>query len=312
MTKSLQERYEIKKVYAINERAKRAKSQLLINESMTRLLLEAMDENDLKTAEKIIDKLRSMKGKGLKNLDVSISEAESELSKYTGGGALTQAWTKIKSSLGLDNPLVKVMTFANALEKGFKQFPSIIKNVIGGNVDFDDSKSITDMGLSEDQQKNLISNMRKALAPEGIFGMFKKVPYINNDKLISDLISVPIKNLMSVVNVSNSGPQTSKIANDIQSQFKGGTQTNQTTSGAASKSSEETSGTNPTSNTAKSQSSKDGSQGQATKQGELKQITDSTLKNLSQDILSKSNDDWVEDMKASINWLTTNGYIETK
>lgn len=308
MTKSLRERYAQKKLNAINEKvAKKAKSQLLINENMSRLLIEAMDDNDLRTAEQIITKLRKMKGHGMKNLDISISEAEAEINKYTGGGSISQAWTKIKSSLGFDNPLVKIMTFANALEKGFKQMPTIIKNVIGGNEGYDESSSITDMGLSEEQQKTIINNMRKALSPEGIFGMFKKVPYINKDKLISDLVTVPVKSLMNVVNVSNSGPQTDKIAKDIQGQFAGGSQTNKTTPGTPTTSSEETSGTKPTTGTIKSQGSK--SSEERTNTGTLKTITDDVLQKMSTDSTVITQPSFPKSVKASLVWLEKNGYI---
>lgn len=131
----------INKITMLNERVVILDRKML-NERHTRLLVEALDDATLQTANNIINKLRKIKGKGLKSLDDSISEAENQLNKYTGGGVLSKALTKLKSVVGIDNPLVKFMTFANALENGFKQLPTIINNATDADLDANKEKNV--------------------------------------------------------------------------------------------------------------------------------------------------------------------------
>ena len=203
--------------------------QTILENNRAQLIIEALNEKDLQTATTIIDKLRKIKGKGLKNLDVAIDQAEAEINKYTGGGLLTKAWTKLKSLVGIDNPLVKIMTFANALENGFRQMPTILNN----NIDLskvNKDNSLTQLGLNQQQTQTILNNMRKALSPSGLFTIFKKVPYIETDNLINDLLNVPIKNLETVIQVAQTGPQTNELAPDMKDQLRPGTaQTTKTT-----------------------------------------------------------------------------------
>lgn len=214
-TNTLKKQYDRKQLQTIHERVQGIDTQLLNEQTTSRLLLEAMNDDDLKKASAIIDKLRSVKGKGLKHLDNAISTAEAELNKYTGGGPLVKAWSKIKNKVGIDNPLVKILTFANALEQGFKQLPIIIKNNVGQLTPDMDEKTLTELIPDEDKKQVLINNMLKALSPKGIFGVFKKVPYADKETLVNDLMSVPIKNLNIVVRQTTAGPQSDQIAGDI-------------------------------------------------------------------------------------------------
>lgn len=216
MVQNLKSRYAAKKRTSLSENIIKADAQVLLEGRTANLLIEAMSETDLQRASQIIDKLRNIKGKGIKSLDTAIESAETQLNKYTAGGPLTKAWTKLKGVVGINNPLVKFMTFANALETGFRQMPTILKNNLGG-IDINDNqdKSLTQLITDPDKQKIVTNNMLKALSPQGIFGAFKKVPYVDKTTLVQDLMNVPLKNFAAVIQQVNSGPNSNQIAQDI-------------------------------------------------------------------------------------------------
>jgi hypothetical protein len=87
-----------------------------------------MDDEDLEKVSAIIQKLNTIKVPELPKLTAAIEQAGVEVNKYTGGGPLTKAWAKMKDLVGIDNPIVKVTAFADALERGFSQIPQILKN----------------------------------------------------------------------------------------------------------------------------------------------------------------------------------------
>ena len=214
MVQNLKNRYDARQ--RLTENLRKADTQLIIENRTAGLLIEAMNEADLQKASAIIDKLRNIKGKGVKSLDLAISQAETQLNKYTAGGPLTKAWSKMKGIVGINNPLVKFMTFANALETGFRQMPMILKNNLGGiDINANQDKTISELITDPDKLKIITDNMLKALSPKGFFGAFKKVPYVDKETLVQDLINVPIKNLAHVIQQVNSGPNSEQIAADI-------------------------------------------------------------------------------------------------
>lgn len=220
---SLKARHEAKRLTVLRETARRADQQLLREHRGERLLLEAMSETDLQKASMIIDKLRSLKGKGLTALDDAISQCEMELNKYTAGGPLEKAWAKIKSKLGGNNPLVKTLTMANALETGFKQLPTILKNNVGDadTLKQNADKSILDLVTDQGKQQTVLKNITKALSPKGIFGVFRKVPYVDMDALAHQLLSTPLGQLAPVIRQATSGVQASQIAPDLKDVITG-------------------------------------------------------------------------------------------
>lgn len=255
MAGTLKQQYDAKNLLRLREQVKKADRQVLVETRTTRLILEAMNEEDLKKATQIIDKLRGLKGKGLASLDTAIDAAITELNKYTGGGAIAQAWTKLKSRVGIDNPLVKVMTFANALETGFKQVPTVLKNNLG-EIKPDMAKKTLDELLADkqDAKKVVTQNLLKALTPKGVFGAFKKVPYIQDMKMfVADMLSTPLENLNTVVKQTAGGPQTDQIAADIKGSVtdQGGAETKGAQPADASKGSAPTTGTAPSKETSK-------------------------------------------------------------
>lgn len=200
----------------------------LFNKRMD-VIVEALNKEDFATATQIINKLEKMKNKGLTNLDSAISKAQAELNKYVQGGKLADAWQSIRTMVGLDNPLVKVMTFANALETGFSQVQQIIQNNLQ---QVDKSKSLAELGLSPDKLKTVVGTLQKALSPGGVFAGAKTVPYINKKSLVSDLINTPISKLESVAQVASEGPQTNQIAPDMKDVANKGGGVQTTTTGA--------------------------------------------------------------------------------
>lgn len=229
----------------INERLTKADQRLMLENSRARLLIEAMDEQDLQKASAIIEKLRKMKGKGVAALDSAIETAETQLNKYTGGGPLTKGWSKLKSMMGFDNPLVKFMTFANALEQGFRQMPTILKNNIDVDLSQNLDKKLIELVSDPDKQKTLVDNMLKALSPKGFFGAFKKVPYVDKEQLVQGLLNIPVKNFAALTQLINSGPNTQQVATDLKDTAQAGNDV--TTKGSAgSNPSEPTAGTTGT------------------------------------------------------------------
>lgn len=216
---TLKSKYVQSRLRLTEERLHSLDKRLMTEGRVSNLITEAMDENDLQSASKIIDKLRALKGRGLSTLDKGIEQAETELNKYTSGGPLAKAWTKLKGKLGIDNPLVKVMTMANALEQGFRQLPMILKNSIGNENDLykNANSSIAELVTDETKQKILIKNIMKAMTPAGVFGAFKKVPYVDMTALVPELLAVDIGVLAPMIKTFTSGVNTSNIANDMKS-----------------------------------------------------------------------------------------------
>lgn len=297
-----------------------ADRQLVIESRVSELLVEAMDDDDLEKVSVIVDKLSALKTPQLPKLTAAIEKAEAELNKYTAGGPLTKAWSKMKGLVGIDNPVVKVSVFADALERGFSQIPQILRNngvdlkgvdlsknlvqVLGqrrlpsapqkkgeekpigsksdkefGNkhfggdtrVDREDSINVPKqqatpkpkaqskapsarIGYKKDEEfgdefrtqaearrpataqiaeadskadvkqriKNIVGQLQKALSPSGIFGAFKKVPYIDSNELALELINAPLKVFSGVARKVNSGTKAADIADDIKQQVNAG------------------------------------------------------------------------------------------
>lgn len=255
MIGTLRERYRARRLTNLQERIKKIDQTLLLEERAARLLIEAMDEEDLQKVSAIIDKLRKLKRPELPILTKAIEQAESEINKYTAGGPLTRAWGKLKKLVGVDNPIVKVTTFASALEKGFSQIPQILKNNgvdLGAIRDADlnqslanyvaqksgskktDEKSGAEMAKSPfftgkqvevqlreanveitGNLKDIVNQLRAALSPGGIFGAFKKVPYADSDALAQELVQAPLKVFSLVSKTINRGTKAAEIAPDM-------------------------------------------------------------------------------------------------
>ena len=283
MTRSLKEKYETRQLVQLKERVVVANKQLLNEQTTARLLLEAMDQEDLNKVSGIIQKLENIKnaaGSDIKPLTAAIDQAQAELNKYTAGGPIAKAWNTLKTKVGIDNPIVKITTFTNALEQGFKQLPQILKNngldaaslkkfgdpskmtlanaisqssvkktdytanalkktvpptpqqeaaPIGDppppDIDSQDIEANADAEKSPQTQakvKSVVAQIQKALTPGGIFGAFRKMPYVNSTELAQALINTHITTLISVANAVRTGTQTGEIAADMKGNIAGG------------------------------------------------------------------------------------------
>lgn len=268
MTRSLKERYEFNRITTLQERVKRIDEQILLEHKVANLIVEAMNDEDLNKVTAIVQKLNKIKNPAFPSLKNAIEQAQAELNKYTAGGPITKAWSKMKNLVGIDNPVVKVTTFADALEKGFSQIPKILKNngidlegvdlnkslatilmapetkfgsatkagsATGaksdeelGNTKFSSSKQEADGPVKrsndvniEGKLKDIVTQLQKALSPGGIFGVFKKVPYMNSAELAQELVKAPLRAFSQIVTVVNSGTKAAEVAADMKDQITG-------------------------------------------------------------------------------------------
>jgi len=346
MAPSLKERYDQRQLQMMQERTRAADAQLLSEHQTAKLLVEVMDAEDLNKVGAIIQKLDTIKSPELPHLTAAIEQAQAELNKYTGGGPITKAWTKLKDLVGVDNPVVKITTFADALERGMGQIPQILKNNGINLAKADKSKSLSTLlqaapptgsqggeggmksdvtgtagnkeknvmpgagpvtGAKSDQEmakspvtgkavpdkekievpgtpagtaptpsrkpapantvggqdnppkprpgikpkppvkktssadeshelaeadppkgpsgqqklKNVVDQIRKALAPGGIFGAFKKVPYIDGATLAQELVAAPIQVFANVAQRIQAGAKAAEVAPDMKAQIQG-------------------------------------------------------------------------------------------
>lgn len=219
MSMTLREKYLLKKQKQLSEKLNSTDKNFLQETKITNMIIEAIEEEDLQEVEKLIDKLRSMKGKGVAALDKAISNAEADVAKYASGGIGTEFLTKIKGMVGLKNPIVKVTTFADALEQGLKQVPTILKINLGDqeflkkNLEFPIDKI-----LEKDAKKKKVvtDTIFKAFKPKGILSSFKNVPYVEDmSKLARDLTATPLKNLVDLVKLSSAAPTAQSLTDDV-------------------------------------------------------------------------------------------------
>lgn len=294
MTRSLKERYDNKRLFELRRRVASTDARVVSEQRAASLLVEAIDDDDLEKVAAIVQKLSTVKVPQLPKLKAAIEKAEAEINRYTAGGPLAQAWTKMKDLVGIDNPVVKVTAFADALEKGFSQIPQILKNngvdlkgvdlnkslvqILGrmpepsaqtkkkpseykseketGNSPFS-GKDVSDVSdysvpgphsegvtnedsadgsvLTRDKKaatqnaanvekrlKSIAGQLRKALAPSGVFGAFKNVPYIDGAALADELIRAPLSVFSQVAKRINSGTKAADVAPDMKGQASGG------------------------------------------------------------------------------------------
>lgn len=249
---SLKERLRAKRLDELSTLIERIDRGLIVERAHADLIVEAIDADDLKKISAIIDKLRQIKRPELPALSKAIDQAMSDVNRYTAGGPIAKAWSKMKGLVGIDNPIVKVATFMNALEHGFSQIPQILKNngVDLENADLNVSlighiarksgtgktgavsdaelgnafsknrsnESVDRLNEADENEKKamaIVKQLRAALAPEGVFGAFKKVPYVSGVDLASELAKAPLKVFSSIAKIVNSGAKTSDIAQDI-------------------------------------------------------------------------------------------------
>lgn len=216
MSKTLKETFEERKLAKLTERLQKIDLKLL-NEQ---LLLEKIDAGDLKTATSVIKKLRIIKSK-LPNsaLSKGVDDAIAGVNKFTGGGILAKGWNKLKSVARIDNPLLKALALASALENGLKQLPSILENSIENIQEKSDIPLDDILADNPNALKILKTNLVKLFTPEGVLGtLFKKVPFIDTKSFIDELVASTPGQLNDAFKVAQTGPssaETEAVAKDI-------------------------------------------------------------------------------------------------
>lgn len=245
MSQTLQSKYKNQQISRLREHAQKIDRELLkerrANHTL-KLMLEAMSPADLANAEKIINKLTKLKGiKGMDNLHSAIDQSISDINKYTGQGGLEAGWSALKDLVGIKNPLVKLMTLSAALEQGFAQIPSILKNH-GIEKPENDEITLNDMITDQKQIESIKKNIAKALTPPGIFGALKGIPYIKADQLAFDIMNASVKQLGNAKTIMSSGPNATELGDELQQNIgQGGPSTPTKTSSGTEQSNASTS-----------------------------------------------------------------------
>lgn len=231
--KTLQQKYQEKKLQETIVRARKAARVLKENrpDHHAKLLMEALDEEELKKASEVIEKLRKLGDTAekfkLSSLAKAIDSAEKEVNEYVGGTGSSQFVQKVKSLFSRStgaNPVLKALALASALEQGFKQIPTILKNNIKDVEKKKEDTIQTILGTDEKTRKNISNTLEKAFVPEGIYGkIFNKIPYFENQKaFVQELMmnATPLA-LSELVKADKSGRSAEEIAPEVQQDVAG-------------------------------------------------------------------------------------------
>lgn len=190
-----------------------------------------------------------------------IDRALMDLQKITGGEeTLGQKFLSLISQGDNAKVFKNAMGLVSALETGFRLMPQLLKNMIGPVKGGSDQagKTVADLLMGEgllrergeaelgdprietkpvtgaeadktskgsDKMELLVKNISKAMKPSKWWGLASgKIPYIDDpDALVTDILnSVPVGNLMQVVQTISSGPQASNLAQDVAGPGTGG------------------------------------------------------------------------------------------
>ena len=210
---------------ALQERLAHQK-EILLAETYAEILLEALDPEELKKATSTLSKLRELKaaGKNMPALVAAIDEAVNEINEFMGGGVgslLKRGLGAISKKFDIkagENPILKGLSFLNALESGFSKLPDILKNVIADYKE-DDDKSPVDQAPDDAAKKTLAAQAKNAFSPsDGIFSKIaslfgKGIPYVSSSEdLVTDVLKAPAKEVTEVIKAASSGTSTSDAA----------------------------------------------------------------------------------------------------
>ena len=246
---TLEQRYETKqRLNELRHRVKVVDACLISEAHTTEIILEAMSAADFDKATEVIKKLNTLASTApqLKITDAAIKAAITDINKYTGGGTLAQGWANIKAKFtGGQNPLVKALVLAQCLETGFAYIPKLITNMgldkVQGKsiIDRLNAKSKTDKSKTDNVKtskmpspekpqvdidpnklpgfNDLASNLTKAFSPIGIFGVFKKIPYVEGGApaLTREILRADVKTLQTCIKAMASGPTASELQTDL-------------------------------------------------------------------------------------------------
>lgn len=225
--KTLKQEYKLKKLNELKRRVRKSELILIENDKdiQTSLLLEALDEDEYKKATEVIEKLRKISGvaKSL-NLNIlpkAIEDCVKDINTFAGGDFKTKAMGQLASlfskSAPSSNPILKGLSFASALEAGFKSLQTVVKNNIK---DIQNKMDVSIISSSEEDpaiQKNISNALTKAFIPAGVFGkLFGKIPYIpDSKKLIEEIMTLTPDQINQIYEPLNSGTKAADVDQSI-------------------------------------------------------------------------------------------------
>lgn len=213
----------------------------LLAESTAQLILEKLNNDDLKQASKVLDKLSVIEkvvltDQNLKDsLGVAIKDARDDVNDFTGGGIgtlLKKGTSAIKQKLGAkagDNPILKAAMLLSTLETGLKDMITVVKNS-APNFDEKSNKSLTQQ-LDDEGVKNVTKNLNKAFVPEGIFASLKSffgassggMPYVKSiEILVDDIMAMPATKLVQLIRTVTSAPISGEIQDAVKDMVDAG------------------------------------------------------------------------------------------
>lgn len=225
--KTLKQEYKLKKINELKHRVRKSELILIENDKdiQTSLLLEALDEDEYKKATEVIEKLRKISGVA-KSLNLSIlpkaiEDCVKDINTFAGGDFKTKAMGQLASlfskSAPSSNPILKGLSFASALEAGFKSLQTVVKNNIK---DIQNKMDVSIIKSSEEDpaiQKNISNALTKSFIPAGVFGkLFGKIPYIaDSKKLIEEIMTLTPDQINQIYEPLNSGTKAADVDQNI-------------------------------------------------------------------------------------------------
>jgi len=236
MSTTLQQQYQQKRKNDVQNKLKLINERLIESnvDYQVHLLLEALDENEYKQATEVINKLQEInnlaKSADLDLLSGAIETILKEINNFTGGSALDRMGSKISSLFSKapkKNPILAGLGLVESLEQGFKILPTILKNNIPdieSNKDKQKMKLIDIVKDDDKLKKNIETNLAKGFVPKGTFGkLFGKIPGVDINKLMTDLMNANVSQLNEIAKVLNQGTTVAEIAPELAQPEKAGT-----------------------------------------------------------------------------------------
>lgn len=204
--------------------AEKHERELIIAEATAAMILEALDNDDIGNATKVLKKLNAISKFAPDSLKAAIKTAADEVNDFTGGGLgalMKKAGSWLAKKFGAKagtNPILKALILLNALERGFFDATDVITNN-APDYDGNSDKSLMDQ-VDDNAAKNLRKILAKAFEPEGVFAKIKSlfgstggIPYVKDvNKMVEDIMMLPAKQLTSLIQAATTGESSEKAA----------------------------------------------------------------------------------------------------
>jgi hypothetical protein len=194
--RSLKEAYVANKIAVIEHKASKNLEEIVTRNVTARVIIEAIDPEDLRVTSEMIKKLRELVSTtSLKSVAAAVVAAQDELNRASEGTISSKIWGKLKS-LGYKNPYLKALTLANSLETGFSQLKTILQNN-GVDIEADKDKPLNRV-LNAQRLESLKKQIINAFVPSGTFSVFKKMPFIDSGKFAAEIVTVPLNSVLDL------------------------------------------------------------------------------------------------------------------